>query len=506
MRPHRPSGIALLLSAILIRAPAATAASAEDMSARPVKTLRAAHPSTKHSGAPAQEVPKPAGVSLTLADAVAMVLRDNRTIRSAYIDRIAQRFDLRVAEDRFTPQFGISGSAVRQSIAGINTTALSVSPGATALLPTGATFGFAWANQMTDSAGIVTRSSAAELTLSQPLLRGGGVEVNMAPVRSARLTERMNRLRLKTTVSETIGQVIYAYRALLQAQEELKLAQASVVRALDLLDINKALITAGRMASVEIVQAQADLENQRIRILEATKSLDVARLQLLNLLSLDLGTVIAAQESTEPARVATNLARLMQIALVQRPDYLGQVLVVEQNKLGLVVAQNERLWDVSVFAAGRFGRTAITGLISDSSRISDVTVGAAFSVPLNDLRREQPYVQATTTLQTSQLQLASIRQGVELQVRGSVTDIDIRWRQLEGARRARELAARSVDIEKEKLKVGRSANFQVRSLENDLRAAESQQLSAVIGYLNALTLLDLQLGTTLATWRIDLKD
>ncbi|TDN07438.1 transporter, partial [Lactobacillus crispatus] len=130
----------------------------------------------------------------------------------------------------------------------------------------------------------------------------------------------------------------------------------------------------------------------------------------------------------------------------------------------------------------------------------------AFSVPLNDLRREQPYVQATTTLQTSQLQLASIRQGVELQVRGSVTDIDIRWRQLEGARRARELAARSVDIEKEKLKVGRPANFQVRSLENDLRAAESQQLSAVIGYLNALTLLDLQLGTTLAAWRIDLKD
>ena len=104
------------------------------------------------------------------------------------------------------------------------------------------------------------------------------------------------------------------------------------------------------------------------------------------------------------------------------------------------------------------------------------------------------------------MQLETIRQGVELQIRNSATDIDIRWRQLEVARRARELSARAVEIEKEKLKVGRSANYQVRSLENDLRSSENQQLSAMIGYLNALTLLDVQLGTTLDTWHIALRD
>ena len=43
-------------------------------------------------------------------------------------------------------------------------------------------------------------------------------------------------------------------------------------------------------------------------------------------------------------------------------------------------------------------------------------------------------------------------------------------------------------------------------VENDLRSAENQQLGAVIGYLNALTLLDVQLGTTLDTWHIALRD
>jgi outer membrane protein TolC len=480
---------------------------AEQGSARHNEVSRA-EPARQHPKRAARREtgPEVVEIALTLADAIAIGLRDNRAIRSAYVDRIAQKFDLRVAEDRFTPQFSVGGSAVRQHVAGINSTSAAISPAATMLLPTGATFGLAWVNTLNDSGGIRDRTSTAELALVQPLLRGGGVDVNMAPVRTARLAEKINRLRLKTTVSETIGQVIFAYRSLLQAQEELKLAEASVARARDLLGMNRALIAAGRMAAVDVVQTEADLENQSIRVLEATKSLDAARLQLLSLLSLDLGTRLVARESTAPTLISPNLERLMPIAFAERPDYLGQLLVVEQNKLGIVVAQNEKLWDLSVFANSRLGRETTSGLINGSTRISDATVGMVFNAPLNDLKREQPYVQATATLQTSELQLTTIRQGVELQVRGSVTDIDIRWRQLAAARRAKEFASRAVDIEKEKLKVGRSSNFQVRSMETDLRSAESQQLSAMIGYLNALTTLDLQLGTTLATWRIELKE
>ncbi|MCH4587912.1 TolC family protein, partial [Achromobacter xylosoxidans] len=38
-------------------------------------------------------------VDLTLTDAVFLGLRANRGIRSAYLTRVAQKFDLRVAED-----------------------------------------------------------------------------------------------------------------------------------------------------------------------------------------------------------------------------------------------------------------------------------------------------------------------------------------------------------------------------------------------------------------------
>jgi outer membrane protein TolC len=445
------------------------------------------------------------GIKLSLADTVFVALRDNRTIQSAYADRVAQKFNLLVTEDTLTPHFSISSNPQYQT--GTNSTlwAADITPNATVLLPTGASFGFAWANQVTNSAGIRTRSSAAQVSLTQPLLRGGGVDVTLAPIRTARLGETINHLNLKQTVCQTIGQVIMTYRALLQAQEGLKLARASLARSQDLVELNRALIKAGRMASVEIVQSELDVENQNIQVLQATKTLDDARLALLNLLSLDLGTAIGADESTEPQRIKPDYPALINVALVERPDYLSQVLVVEQNKLGIVIAENQKLWDLSLFANGSYGRQTMTG-VPGVQPISSTIVGTSLNIPLNNPQREQPYVQSTTTLKTSQLQLATIRQGVELQVRSAVSQVDVAWQQLEAARRAQELAQRAVEIEKEKLKAGRSSTFQVRSLESDLRSADEQKLTAIITYLNSLTTLDLQLGTTLKTWHITLKD
>jgi outer membrane protein TolC len=456
----------------------------------------------------AKPVDNPPGqaIKLGLRDAIFIALRDNQTIRSAYADRVAQKFNLRVTEDTLNPHFALSSNPQYQTNnPGGNFLAADITPNATVLLPTGATVGAAWANQVTDSAGIQTRSSAAQISFTQPLLRGGGVDVTMAPVRTARLGETINHLNLKQIVSQMIGQVITSHRALLQAQEELKLAQASLARSQDLVNLNHALINAGRMAPVEIVQSEMDVENQRIQLLQAKKGVDDARLELLSLLGVGLGTAVVADESVEPTRIKLDFPALMKIAFEQRPDYAMALLVVEQNKLGIAVAQNQRLWDLSVFANGTYGRQTVTGL-PGSQPVSDTAVGLSLNIPLNGLQRDQPYVQATTTLKTSQLQLALICQTVEMQVRSSIAGVDIAWQQLQGAGRAQQLAQRAVEIEKEKLKAGRSSNLQVRSLESDLRSAEETKLSAIITYLNAQTALDLNLGTTLKTWRISLRD
>lgn len=53
-------------------------------------------------------------IDLTLSDAIYLGLRDNRSIRSIYLDRIAQKFDLRVAGDRFTPKLMLSAGYISE--------------------------------------------------------------------------------------------------------------------------------------------------------------------------------------------------------------------------------------------------------------------------------------------------------------------------------------------------------------------------------------------------------
>ena len=146
-------------------------------------------------------------------------LRKNTTIRSAYIDRISQIFDLKVAEDIFTPKVRVDGTVLRSSTGGVTTDSGDVAVGVAALTPIGTTFNFVWDHNVSRSPGQGAYGSSLIGTFAQPLLKGAGLEVNMASVRAARLAENINLLTLRATVATTVTDIITAYRALLNSQD-----------------------------------------------------------------------------------------------------------------------------------------------------------------------------------------------------------------------------------------------------------------------------------------------
>ena len=81
----------------------------------------------------------------------------------------------------------------------------------------------------------------------------------------------------------------------------------------------------------------------------------------------------------------------------------------------------------------------------------------------------------------------------------------MQFQQLELARQTRVFSQQKLDIENKKLKAGQTSNFQLVSFQNDLINAQNNELSNFINYINALTNLDQTLGTTLKTWRIEVK-
>lgn len=224
--------------------------------------------------------------NLTLGDAVYLGLRNNRGIRSAYLQRIAQKFDLRVSEDAFNPKLLLSGQYRTTKGSDDSARNASLSPTASLLGEYGTRLSMAWTQQLNnaDVAGRY-RSDGLDLAIVQPLMRGAGWDVTTAPLRLSRISEQINRLNLKASVSQTISDIITAYREMLRSQEQLVITQEALKRARALLEVNKALIASGRMAEFEIVQTEADIATQELGVEEARNKVDVNRLSLLRLLA-----------------------------------------------------------------------------------------------------------------------------------------------------------------------------------------------------------------------------
>ncbi len=474
------------------------AASVKQALAEPLNPSQATMPATKTISLNQQTI------GLTLSDAIYLGLRNNRSIRSAYLDRIAQKFDLRVAEDRFTPKLLINSRYTATRNQSDRYRQSEITPTSTLLGEYGARFSLSWTNRTTwaDNAGR-SRNDGVSFSVIQPLLRGAGKDIATAPVRLAQLMEQTNRLNLKATVSQTITQIIMAYRELLRAQEQLQIARDALERSRQLLEVNKAMISAGRMAAFEIVQTEADVAMQELSAEEAANQLDTSRLELLRLLALDLQTQVKATDRLEAKRVDINLLQAQNLAQEQQPSYLTQLITAEQAVINLTVARNERLWDVSLVGGASQIRDR-TG--SNSSRNWENYAGVQVEIPIGDLSRRQAEVRARVDVQNQDIRLAEAKQSLERNVGNAVRDIGTRWRQYEIAQRARDLSLRKLEIEREKLTVGRSSNFQVLSFETDLRNAENVRLNALITYLNAQAELDETLGTTLGSWDIALND
>ncbi|WP_370590655.1 TolC family protein [Pseudomonas gingeri] len=446
--------------------------------------------------------------NLTLGDAVYLGLRNNRSIRSAYLQRIAQKFDLRVSEDAFNPKLLLASEYRVNKGSQDNTRNASLAPTTSLLGEYGTRLSMAWTQQLSnaDVAGRY-RSDGLNLAIIQPLLRGAGWDVTTAPLRLARISEQVNRLNLKTNVAQTISDIITAYREMLRSQEQLTITQDALKRANALLEVNKALIASGRMAEFEIVQTEADIATQELGVEEARNQVDINRLTLLRLLALDLSTPIRASEALEAARVNIDKRDALRVAQVQQPEYLATLLGSQQADLNLVIAKDQGRWDVSLVAGANQIRDSFNNDSGNGgSRRWDSYAGVQVQIPIGDLSTRQAEVHARVDVENQEIILADARQALERSVSDVVRDLGTRWRQYEIAQRAEELSRRKLDIEREKLSAGRSSNFQVLSYEGDLRNAENSRLNALIAYLNAQTQLDLTLGMTLESWDIALND
>jgi len=128
------------------------------------------------------------------------------------------------------------------------------------------------------------------------------------------------------------------------------------------------------------------------------------------------------------------------------------------------------------------------------NNVSNWNAGIALTIPFRDLTLEQGYISAKINLDKTELNLAKLHDNIEIDIKDAIRDAEIKMRQVALAKQTTKLSERKLEIETEKMKAGRSTNFQLVTYNNDLVNAQNNELSAIITYLNSLTSLDRTLG------------
>ncbi|MEG4146713.1 TolC family protein [Microcoleus sp. Pol12B5] len=460
-----------------------------------------------------QSIADELGVELTLPEVVFLGLENNRDIKNKYLERIAQKQDLSVAEGLFVPIFTpkLSVSSIRWRNGGrvATTGEVDLSAQVSVKIPTGGNISFVWSSEQGQDAngfGINSKGSLSQnltLNFTQPLLRGAGVAVNRAPIEIARLSEKRNIMSLKSKLIEIITEVIITYRELIKAQEQVKISQSSLEIARQELQTNQVLIEAGRLARVDIFTSEKAVADREVTVLASEEQLKKARLALLQVLDLDRNLNITARESAAVKINPLDFDNILPLALSNSPDYLQVQLDREIAKYNLLVAENNRKWKLDVNAS--INNNNATNL-SDSS--SDLRAGLVLTREFGNRGIERDFQNSRVKLLQAENMLKESNQKLEVEVRNAIRDINLNLKQVELAQRSRELAQKQLEIEQDKrrLGVGTSRSIDIVTFQKDLIEARNAELNARIAYFNALTNLDKIIGTTLETWQVRIEN
>ncbi|MCK4558033.1 MAG: TolC family protein, partial [Candidatus Aminicenantes bacterium] len=301
-------------------------------------------------------------ISLTLEECVIKALKDNLSVAVEVINPELAEASVSKAKETFMPRFDFAfGNEwlenpsywwLEQADTVINRN-LDFSVSFVQEVPTGGNFSLTLYNVRSETtAGLQVINprygSSLRFGFSQPLLRNFGLKVSRREILVARNNLDISISQFEKTLLETIFRVEEAYWNLAYSIENFKVMQQSLKLAQDLLAKNRKEVEVGKLAEIEILNAEATVASREADILQAEimirRSEDILA-DLLNLKELaELERVqIVPLDRPDFIQKEISLEEALTIAYTQSPDLKTQWKTIETNELNMKVAKNQLL-------------------------------------------------------------------------------------------------------------------------------------------------------------------
>ncbi len=473
--------------------------------------------------------------AVSLADAVVKALQNNLDISIGRQTRESRLADIVIEQAKFDPTVSLNGQYNRQvtplnrpvlgftganlrEITKFDQNTSTVTADITQNLPTGANYDLNYSPQRSFVGGPNTFlfnpawTGGLALTVTQPLLKNFGMEVNRTFISIAQNNATVEQHVFLDRVLTVIASVEQTFWEVVFSNESLKVAQAALKAAEELLASNRAKAKAGVMSIVDVLQAEAAVASRVEQILVAEKSIrdqeDQLR-RLLNPAEEELRQDLRLIPVDPPTTVleAISLQEAIDIAIERRPEILQAGKNVESSDLNVKFAKNQLLPTLSF--QGTMGLSGLGADYGDATRRNfggdfyNYGAGLVLSYPLGNRSAYSTYNKRQLESRNAQSSLQSVRQQVIVGVREAVRRVHTDFKRIETTKSARIMAEKQLQAEQERLKVGLSTTRFVLDFQRDLATAQGNELRAIVDYNKSLSNFARNKATTLE--RYDLK-
>jgi outer membrane protein TolC len=355
--------------------------------------------------------------------------------------------------------------------------------------------------------------NALRFSISQPLLRDGGIDTNVAGIRIARYEQQAVDVRTRLQSIRVLAAVERSYWGLYIVWGELDVRRQQYENAADNLSMVKKRVAEGLTAAVEINRAEIGVAERLEALIIAETTLKIRQRQLKLLLNdpgldLDSPTILIPETSPTLVEFKFDRKQLAQRALEGRLELLELELKLAADLTKIDYLRNQTLPMFMLdYTYGSLGRdtSSFGGAVDQtvSGNYSDWSLGMRMEIPLtNELRRAQ-----LDRAVQERLQRLTSQQLRELTVRREIYDaldqVDQNWQRILAARQNVLLAGLNYDAELKQFREGLRTMTEV--LENLTRLGEAQlrEVRAIGDYQVSLIDLAFATGTLLGHSRVD---
>ncbi|MES1262261.1 MAG: TolC family protein [Acidobacteriota bacterium] len=376
-------------------------------------------------------------------------------------------------------------------------------------------------------------NSGLSVTITQPLLRGFGKDLNRRFIRIAQNSEKVSASVFRYQASITVAGVIRLYTDLVSLTEDLRVKQDTLATAEHLVEDNRSKVEQGTLAPIELTRAQAQVAAARQDQINAEGFVRQQELILKDVITRNASSdavVHAARIIPTDTLTVTDVPNqpseeLVKTALEFRPDFIAAQLqltnaeitlkgslngirpqldlVASATNNGLAGAANPGFLSSSITTGGPGSLLGYGGGLGSALEqilrrdYPSYSIGLNLTLPIRNRVAQADLARDELQLRQTQVREKQLENQVRLEVEDALIALQRTRAAWEAAAETSKLQVQSLEIEQERFNNGLSTNFLIIQYQNFVAQARSSEVAALGAYVKARSRLDSVMGIVL---------